>query len=68
MIDQIAYNVENTRAFVDRAVADTKKAVQLKGKVRRVSVTLYTIHFSISQFYKTTACPFVFRSPVVVPK
>jgi len=68
MVDQIQYNVENTRAFVDRAVADTKKAVQMRGKVRRVSITLYTIHFSIPQFYKTTTCPFVFSSLGVVAK
>jgi len=68
MVDRIEYNVENAKGFVDRAVADTKKAVQYQSKARRVSITLYSIHFSIPQFNKTTACPIVFRSLDVVVK
>lgn len=38
MVDRIEYNVEHAKEFVDRAVADTKKAVQYQSKARRVSV------------------------------
>ncbi|RCN52767.1 hypothetical protein ANCCAN_01144 [Ancylostoma caninum] len=37
MVDRIEYNVEHAKEFVDRAVADTKKAVQYQSKARRVS-------------------------------
>ena len=37
MVDRIEYNVEHAKEFVDRAVADTKKAVQFQSKARRVS-------------------------------
>ena len=36
-MDRIEYNVEHAKDFVDRAVADTKKAVQYQSKARRVS-------------------------------
>lgn len=36
MVDRIEYNVEHAKEFVDRAVADTKKAVQYQSKARRV--------------------------------
>ena len=39
MVDRIEYNVEHAKEFVDRAVADTKKAVQYQSKARRVSHT-----------------------------
>ncbi|VDK86137.1 unnamed protein product [Litomosoides sigmodontis] len=35
MVDRIEYNVEHAKEFVDRAVADTKKAVQYQSKARR---------------------------------
>ncbi|VDD90290.1 unnamed protein product [Enterobius vermicularis] len=42
MVDRIEYNVEHAKEFVDRAVADTKKAVQYQSKARRVSsISLY---------------------------
>ena len=37
MVDRLEYNVEHAKEFVDRAVADTKKAVQYQSKARRVS-------------------------------
>ncbi|KRX20897.1 Syntaxin-1A [Trichinella nelsoni] len=36
MIDRIEYNVEHAKDYVDRAVSDTKKAVQYQSKARRV--------------------------------
>ncbi|VDN87408.1 unnamed protein product [Brugia pahangi] len=36
MVDRIEYNVEHAKEFVDRAVADTKKAVQYQSKARRL--------------------------------
>jgi hypothetical protein len=36
MIDRIEYNVEHAREYVDRAVADTKKAMQYQSAARRV--------------------------------
>lgn len=38
MVDRIEYNVEHAKEFVDRAVADTKRAVQYQSKARRVSI------------------------------
>uniref|UniRef100_A0A1I7VTV0 t-SNARE coiled-coil homology domain-containing protein n=1 Tax=Loa loa TaxID=7209 RepID=A0A1I7VTV0_LOALO len=38
MVDRIEYNVEHAKEFVDRAVADTKKAVQYQSKARRVGL------------------------------
>ncbi|KRY20371.1 Syntaxin-1A -like protein [Trichinella patagoniensis] len=35
MIDRIEYNVEHAKDYVDRAVSDTKKAVQYQSKARR---------------------------------
>jgi hypothetical protein len=40
MVDRIEYNVDHAKEFVDRAVADTKKAVQYQSKARRVSAGL----------------------------
>lgn len=40
MVDRIEYNVEHAKEFVDRAVADTKKAVQYQSKARRVSLQI----------------------------
>lgn len=40
MVDRIEYNVEHAKEFVDRAVADTKKAVQYQSKARRVGPSL----------------------------
>ncbi|KRX34466.1 Syntaxin-1A, partial [Trichinella murrelli] len=37
MIDRIEYNVEHAKDYVDRAVSDTKKAVQYQSKARRCS-------------------------------
>lgn len=37
MVDRIEYNVEHAKEYVDKAVADTKKAVQYQSKARRVS-------------------------------
>lgn len=41
MVDRIEYNVEHAKEFVDRAVADTKKAVQYQSKARRVCFSAY---------------------------
>uniref|UniRef100_A0A915C4I6 t-SNARE coiled-coil homology domain-containing protein n=1 Tax=Parascaris univalens TaxID=6257 RepID=A0A915C4I6_PARUN len=38
MVDRIEYNVEHAKEFVDRAVADTKKAVQYQSKARRKKI------------------------------
>lgn len=38
MVDRIEFNVEHAKEFVDRAVADTKKAVQYQSKARRVII------------------------------
>lgn len=37
MIDRIEYNVEHAREYVDRAVADTKRAMQYQSAARRVN-------------------------------
>lgn len=53
MVDRIEYNVEHAKEFVDRAVADTKKAVQYQSKARRVglffvnSQNLVVFYFSV---------------------
>jgi t-SNARE complex subunit (syntaxin) len=44
MIDRIEFNVEHAREYVDRAVADTKKAMQYQSAARRVS---YGEHFRV---------------------
>ena len=44
MVDRIEYNVEHAKEFVDRAVADTKKAVQYQSKARRVSLLVYILN------------------------
>ncbi|VDL83665.1 unnamed protein product [Nippostrongylus brasiliensis] len=41
MVDRIEYNVEHAKEFVDRAVADTKKAVQYQSKARRSTVFFF---------------------------
>ncbi|KAI1731594.1 syntaxin domain-containing protein [Ditylenchus destructor] len=38
MVDRIEFNVEHAKEFVDRAVADTKKAVQYQSKARRKKI------------------------------
>lgn len=43
MVDRIEYNVEHAKEFVDRAVADTKKAVQYQSKARRVCFSAYFV-------------------------
>jgi len=43
MVDRIEYNVEHAKEFVDRAVADTKKAVQYQSKARRVGFKKFKI-------------------------
>uniref|UniRef100_A0A914WFB1 t-SNARE coiled-coil homology domain-containing protein n=1 Tax=Plectus sambesii TaxID=2011161 RepID=A0A914WFB1_9BILA len=43
MVDRIEYNVDHAKEFVDRAVADTKKAVQYQSKARRKKVCLIVI-------------------------
>ncbi|CAB3401719.1 unnamed protein product [Caenorhabditis bovis] len=43
MVDRIEYNVEHAKEFVDRAVADTKKAVQYQSKARRKKVFICLI-------------------------
>ena len=40
MVDRIEYNVEHAKEFVDRAVADTKKAVQYQSKARRLKICM----------------------------
>lgn len=40
MIDRIEYNVEHAKEYVDRAVMDTKKAVQYQSKARRKTVCI----------------------------
>lgn len=53
MVDRIEFNVEHAKEFVDRAVADTKKAVQYQSKARRVRATFVTFWgwFSLLGFY-----------------
>ncbi|KRY32515.1 Syntaxin-1A -like protein [Trichinella spiralis] len=43
MIDRIEYNVEHAKDYVDRAVSDTKKAVQYQSKARRLAIALMMI-------------------------
>ncbi|PIO58130.1 hypothetical protein TELCIR_20440, partial [Teladorsagia circumcincta] len=43
MVDRIEYNVEHAKEFVDRAVADTKKAVQYQSKARRKKIIILII-------------------------
>jgi len=45
MVDRIEFNVEHAKEFVDRAVADTKKAVQYQSKARRVSLFIKRLQF-----------------------
>ncbi|KRZ55051.1 Syntaxin-1A -like protein [Trichinella nativa] len=40
MIDRIEYNVEHAKDYVDRAVSDTKKAVQYQSKARRKKILI----------------------------
>uniref|UniRef100_A0A914WIM4 t-SNARE coiled-coil homology domain-containing protein n=1 Tax=Plectus sambesii TaxID=2011161 RepID=A0A914WIM4_9BILA len=40
MVDRIEYNVDHAKEFVDRAVADTKKAVQYQSKARRKKIMI----------------------------
>uniref|UniRef100_A0A915JGA1 Uncoordinated protein 64 n=1 Tax=Romanomermis culicivorax TaxID=13658 RepID=A0A915JGA1_ROMCU len=40
MVDRIEFNVEHAKEFVDRAVADTKKAVQYQSKARRKKIIM----------------------------
>jgi len=40
MVDRIEYNVEHAKEYVDRAVADTKKAVQYQSKARRKKIMI----------------------------
>lgn len=51
MVDRIEYNVEHAKEFVDRAVADTKKAVQYQSKARRVSI-VSTSNVLLIEFWK----------------
>ena len=63
MVDRIEYNVEHAKEFVDRAVADTKKAVQYQSKARRVSsllsldvvTLLYVMWLSIFVYRKSVS-------------
>ena len=63
MVDRIEYNVEHAKEFVDRAVADTKKAVQYQNKARRVSslpslnvvTLLYVMWLSIFVYRKSVS-------------
>lgn len=57
MVDRIEYNVEHAKEFVDRAVADTKKAVQYQSKARRVS-HIHHIHSYQHTIY-CCFCPIV---------
>jgi len=41
MVDRIEYNVEHAKEYVDRAVADTKKAVQYQSKARRKKFCIF---------------------------
>ncbi|CAB3401718.1 unnamed protein product [Caenorhabditis bovis] len=43
MVDRIEYNVEHAKEFVDRAVADTKKAVQYQSKARRKKIIILIV-------------------------
>jgi syntaxin 1A len=43
MVDRIEYNVEHAKEFVDRAVADTKKAVQYQSKARRKKICIILV-------------------------
>lgn len=57
MVDRIEYNVEHAKEFVDRAVADTKKAVQYQSKARRVSDNHSKYRFHIAfHTYRSLRC------------
>lgn len=43
MIDRVEYNVESAQDYVDRAVADTKKAMLYQSKARRKLILLIII-------------------------
>jgi t-SNARE complex subunit (syntaxin) len=43
MVDRIEYNVEHAKEYVDRAVADTKKAVQFQSKARRKKLIILVL-------------------------
>ncbi|KRX62742.1 Syntaxin-1A -like protein, partial [Trichinella sp. T9] len=47
MIDRIEYNVEHAKDYVDRAVSDTKKAVQYQSKARRLAIALMMIQCNL---------------------
>ena len=56
MVDRIEYNVEHAKEFVDRAVADTKKAVQYQSKARRVGFfTFLKKSFTFALFVYSSA-------------
>lgn len=59
MVDRIEYNVEHAKEYVDRAVADTKKAVQYQSKARRVSFYFFLIWWHSFWF-----CIFGFSFPI----
>ncbi|KHJ49463.1 SNARE domain protein [Trichuris suis] len=48
MIDRIEYNVEHAKDYVDRAVSDTKKAVQYQSKARRVSLSIAMLYIALN--------------------
>lgn len=54
MVDRIEYNVEHAKEFVDRAVADTKKAVQYQSKARRVG--FFKLHIICCEYLLLTQC------------
>uniref|UniRef100_A0A0N5A8W0 t-SNARE coiled-coil homology domain-containing protein n=1 Tax=Syphacia muris TaxID=451379 RepID=A0A0N5A8W0_9BILA len=53
MVDRIEYNVEHAKEFVDRAVADTKKAVQYQSKARRVSHIVFYFFYVNSLWWRS---------------
>lgn len=55
MVDRIEYNVEHAKEFVDRAVADTKKAVQYQSKARRVSF-FFLMYFANNVYWSSFIC------------
>lgn len=47
MIDRIESNMDQSVGFVERAVADTKKAAKFQQEARRVSWTILKLFFNL---------------------
>lgn len=56
MIDRIENNMDQSVGFVERAVADTKKAVKYQSEARRVSVSLCLLYLLFLSFVTSVPC------------